>query len=395
MVKLQIKIMQLIKIFTISLSFLIMLSSCNETDKNFKTFLFELADVPEQNRQAVLDTWMNKVYEFPIVEDTLVYFIYRNEKDMPVFLTGDMNSWQKGILPLLRIIGTDYYYCEYHFPLDARVEYKFIAGDQFVNDPYNERRSGGGYGENSLLMMPDYEFPSEILAKRSVIYTKLDTAAFRQNKTSASYPFYFYRHDSSSNTSPLVVFTDGSDYINFAQAPTILDNLIRDNKIPAINALFVDPKDRMKEYWMDESFTTLLIEEILPFVRKEYQINPDNTYLGGVSLGGLFSLYALKNYSSELAGVFSQSGAIWVDSLRILDELKNADFSNVKLYYSYGSFENQDSVHHRLNTFLTKKSARFSWDLFHEGHAWGSWKGHLDNALIYLLNKRKSGQNAN
>lgn len=395
MAKLQIKIRQIGYFFLTALIFQTIMHSCAESDKKLKTFLYELADVPEPNRQSFMDKWMNEIQEFPIVEDSLVYFIYRNEKEIPVFLTGDMNSWQRNTLPFLRIIGTDYYYCEYHFPDDARVEYKFIVAGQYINDPFNEKRSSGGFGENSLLMMPAYKFPAEILAKRSVIYTTLDSAVFQHKKTSANYRFFYYSHDSATASSPLIVFNDGSDYINFAQAPVILDNLIRDKKIPVVNALFIDPADRMKEYWMDENFAILLFSEILPFVKKEYRINPENTYLGGVSLGAVASYYALKNHRSELAGVFSQSGAFWVDSLRILDELEDVNFSDIKLYYSYGSFENQDSVHHRLNTFLTQKAAQFSWDRFHEGHAWGNWKGHLDKALIYVLNKRKSVQNVN
>lgn len=395
LIKMQIKNCLKRSFFIVLILLFSLLQGCTESDANFRNFLYSLSEVDEEERQEKMDAWISGVSEFPLLEDTTVIFIYQNRKEVPIFLTGDMNYWGKDTLPFFNIIGTDYYYCEYSLPEDARVEYKFNVNGNYVNDPLNNRRAAGAFGENSLLLMPAYEYPSETLIKRTVVYTKADTLNFKSNILKNERRVFFYRNADSDNKAPLIIFNDGSDYLLYGQATTILDNLISSEKIPACNAVFVDPVNRMKEYWMSDAYVEMLFTELLSFIKEKYQADPQEIYMGGASLGGLISFYALKSYASRLDGVFSQSGSFWVDSLRIIDELQNADFSTVKIYYDYGSLESKGSAHSELNDFLHEKSARFSWEKVNEGHSWGNWKGHLDNALIYIMNERNKVYNVN
>jgi len=375
--------------FLAASAFLLAFCGCVEEKKDFIETLHEAADAEGEQRQLFVDNWLGGVENYPLIEDSLVYFLYRNKKDLPVYVTGDMSGWRPKGIPMLRIVDTDLYYAQAVFPAHARLEYKIVVAGEYQLDSLNARKARGGFGENSLLLMPHYEYPDEWLMRKDRSYTQLDTMTLAKSQKTPEREVYVYRHQRATPASPLVVFHDGSDYIRLANTAVILDNLISENAIPALNALFINPLDRMKEYRMNDDFLHLVFNGIVPEVKAKYGLAENAPLvMGGASLGGLISFYALKDYAGELQAVFSQSGSFWIDSLRILDELEDASFPETKLYYSFGSFENQDSVHNRLRIFLREKDASFKNDVFAEGHNWGQWGGHLDDALLYIFNDR-------
>ncbi len=109
------------RIFDIFLYFFfcVLLYSCN-SDQDFENFLLDLSEFPENARSIELEKYLSKFESFPLINDTTVYFILKEEKDLPVYLTGDMNRWQPKLSPLFKIIGTNYYYRKETFPADAR-----------------------------------------------------------------------------------------------------------------------------------------------------------------------------------------------------------------------------------------------------------------------------------
>ncbi len=354
-----------------------------KTEKKFSDLLREMAELPESDRQGVVNDWLGQQAGFPRVEDSVVYFIYRNRVDVPVYLSGDFNSWSMKAHPFLKVIGTDLYYNRQAFPADARVEYKLVVGKSWQLDSLNVNIAQGGYGLNSLVFMPDYQFPVETLRHRHQQYTVPDTMTYRV--AGLAYRAYVYRHPLAGAGAPLLIFNDGGDYIRYGQATVILDNLTEEKRIPPVNALFIDAVDRMREYRFNAAYLERLMEGVLPAGRKQYQWRPERIYMGGASLGGLTALYALKEYSSLLDGVFSQSGSFWVDSLRITEELKAAAITGKKVFISHGSFENQDEKQQKVISFLREQKVRVRTRTVHDGHNWGNWSGALADALQFLL----------
>ncbi len=331
-----------------------------------------------------MDKWMSGK-QLPVIEKEQVYFIYRNRRDIPVFLTGDMNGWQKEAIPFLKIIGTDYYYCEQHYNSTTRLEYKFIVDDKWILDSLNVKRSFGGYGKNSLLLMPGYEYSPYILQDRQKSYTALDSSKFKSHTMSRVYDTWFYRNVQADSSSPLLIFNDGGDYLKYGYTGIVLDNLIQDKKIPPCQALFFQPKKRMKEYWIDKKFTQMMFNEYLPWVERKFKIDKNAPrYMGGVSLGGLCAFYALS--IGKLNGAFAQSPSFWVDSVKIIDQLRTANLEKQKLYFDFGILEKQDTVQNKMKVFLESRALQFKQNIWQEGHNWGNWRTHLDRALIYLLN---------
>ncbi len=380
---------QVIKIFSVISVFIVSLFhfSCNNSDSTFIELLYTMAEIEEGSREEVIQSWLTKHEEFPLIENDKVYYIYQKKEDTQVFLTGDMNKWSPNRDQFMRIVGTSYYYIEQSYPSDARVEYKFIVDGKYILDPFNKKTSAGGFGSNSLLLMPAYSFPTEVLSNRFQNYTTFDTITFN-SKIMPKRTLFVYKHPKVEADAPLIIFNDGGEYISLALANIVLDNLIEQKRIPASYAIFVNPGNRMKEYWLNDDYLKMLFEELLPELKENYNIGSSSKiFIGGASLGGLISFYALKNYSDLLTGVFGQSPSFWVDSLQIMRELEDVDLSDKKLIYDYGLFE-EDSFDPKINNFLKQKTSSLIVNKYSEGHAWGNWKGHLDEVLIYLLNER-------
>ena len=110
-------------------------------------------------------------------------------------------------------------------------------------------------------------------------------------------------------------------------------------------------------------------------------------FLGGELEKGVTAFYALKNHSDRLNSVFAQSAVFEMDSLAIIKELQNTDLGDIKIYYNFGTFEGKDSSYSQMGRFLKSKIANYGFNYYNEGKANFSLKGHLDDALIYILGK--------
>lgn len=359
--------------------------SCSQRDP-FTELQRRVDQAPDGQKDRVVKKFLHKQRQMPLVYDSTVVFIVHAAGQGQPYLTGDMAAWKPDSLPMHRLGGSAYWYKKMHFPADARIEYKFVLAGKYVLDSLNTHRSEGGFGANSVVLMPAYIFPKEILFKRENARSMLDTLLFASKVLHNRRKVFVYRHPAATAHSPLVLFNDGADYLKFAKAQIILDNLIADSTIPAINAIFVKPINRMKEYWLNESYVQMIFSELVPFLRQKYGWQTEAPlYMGGVSLGAEISLLALKSYQRRLAGVFSQSAALWIENNKLLRILTALPTVQPKLYLDYGTLETQRETHSRLLKILREKKARFTMNRWHEGHNWGNWRGHLKYALSYLL----------
>jgi len=197
---------------------------------------------------------------------------------------------------------------------------------------------------------------------------------------------YFYRHPQAQKNSPLLIFHDGDEYLRLARSRIILDNLIAAQTIQPLNAVFIDPVNRMKEYWFDDDYLKMIFKELLPELIQLKQLDK-NSPLGmvGASLGGLISIYALKNYSAKIDFIVSQSGALSIGKQKIFQDLEKVQRYRGKIYYDFGSFENLEEIHKKFELLLKEKNIIHQGNKFNEGHSWANWRAHLAPALKFCL----------
>ncbi len=358
--------------------------SCSNRMQNFSALLKSVQkDSPQRAERRIRE--FSELHDFPFVEDSVAYFLFEDtSRGQPVYLAGDFTGWRPDSLVLNRIGKTPFYFLGLTLPLNARVEYKFVVGQRWLLDPLNPHKELGGFGPNSVLMMPAYRFPREALLNMGYRVSRLDTFEFKSKILHNKREVVFYRHPKASPRAPLLVFNDGGDYLRLAVARIILDNLIGSRTIRPLNALFVNPVRRNKEYWLNDRYLRMVFDELLPQVFKKYGLTPDTLGFGGASLGGEIALYALRDYGKRLDFVFSQSGALGIEHEKLLDILQALPRIETKIYVSYGIFENVQKEHARLQSILETKKVQYRMQEFPEGHNWGNWRGHLKDVLTFF-----------
>lgn len=112
------------------------------------------------------------------------------------------------------------------------------------------------------------------------------------------------------------------------------DRLIRERRIEPLIIVGIDNAgvDRIREYVpyrsldipvrtvMGKKYPEFLLEEVMPFVRKRFRvaIGPENTGLGGSSLGGLIGLYTAMTRPRQFGRLLVESPSLFVADRRVL-----------------------------------------------------------------------------
>ncbi len=133
------------------------------------------------------------------------------------------------------------------------------------------------------------------------------------------------------------------------------DRLIRAGEIPPTIFVGIDNAgvERLKEYLPYRSlnpvvlrpqgskYPAFLTQEVMPFLNEHYRVakGPENTLLGGSSLGGLISLYVAKSTLGVFGGVLLESPSLWVSNRQILRECRSLRVWPRKIFLAIGTRE--------------------------------------------------------
>jgi len=112
------------------------------------------------------------------------------------------------------------------------------------------------------------------------------------------------------------------------------DRLIREGVVPPMIVVGVDNggKDRIREYMPHRSlqpmmlrvqgtrYPTFLFKEVIPFIAGNYRVanGPENTGLGGSSLGALIALYTAAVRPGMIGRLLLESPALWASNRQLI-----------------------------------------------------------------------------
>lgn len=88
-------------------------------------------------------------------------------------------------------------------------------------------------------------------------------------------------------------------------------------------------------------YLTWLLGSLKPLIDAEFRTRPEReqTFMGGSSMGGLISLYALFHAPEVVGGVLAMSPSLWVHRFAILDDARHAPLDSVRIYLDHGTKE--------------------------------------------------------
>ena len=161
----------------------IFLLSISIKAQTFENFIDQLNTANPNERQVIVDSFMNVNEIFPFTEfDTLAHFIYQGNANS-VTIAGDATFWNPNVLTMTNITGTDFWYHSTIYESDARLDYKFVINENnWILDPLNPDHCIGGYGPNSELSMPEYLPAPEIEFYNNIPHGTIhDTSFYSSN----------------------------------------------------------------------------------------------------------------------------------------------------------------------------------------------------------------------
>ncbi len=327
----------------------------------------------------------------PLIEDSLVTFVYHGTVALRATVPSDINRWDNKTHVMHRLGETDLYYLTLAMPGDARIDYKFYVDGLWMLDPMNEQTVRGGFGDNSAFAMPLYEPSPEIEFVDSIPHGTVEEHTFNSEIIvgARKVQVYLPHGYETGGEYGMVLVQDGGEYITLASMVNVLDNIIHEERIPPVVAVFVDPVDRNYEYFLNRDYERVLLEEILPFVIENYDISnePGKRAIMGASLGGAISAMISLNHPEIFGKCGSQSGAFGVNDMELIQRVLNEPKGKVDFYLDCGTFGDLTDENRAMTDALKKKKYNFVYSEFNEGHSWGNWRAHVDDMLVFFWGK--------
>lgn len=362
-------------------------------------------------------------------EHVFVTFLYQDNdgiKNVVIFI--DSGVW--GDIPsnsMNRLAKTDIWYRTYRFRRDARFTYTLSVNDPLTSlrgiqdavewlersalwclDPLNPHRFPRYPRPVSVVELPG-ALPQSWIAKRPgvpkglVTVHKVKSLILNNKRTVWIYTPPHY--DPKKKQYGMLILFDGPAYKDWVPTPTILDNLTAEKRIPPLVAVLVshpNPQVRNRELTCFEPFTRFLVEELIPWIRQNYQVSSDPSchVIGGSSNGGLGAAYAAFRHPEIFGNVLSQSGAFmysppeenepeWLirqfDTSPTLPIRFHIDFGLMEDHPTDGVTPNIVTTNRHLRDVLLSKDYWVHYQEFNGGHGYLNWRGTLADGLIALL----------
>ena len=373
---------------------LLALLTCTRAEaQGVSDFLIHVNTAPLERRQFLVDSMMATISGYPYAEsDSLVWFFFRGGAT-EIALAGDMNGWSDGQSALQRLSTTDLWYRSEKYAPDARLDYKYVVDGNWILDPKNPYTVSGGFGPNSELRMPGYEPPQEILRQNGVPRGTVVDSVFSSSALGGSRTVSVYLpagYQSGSDSCPVVLFHDGPDYIALGSAVNVLDNLIHEGRIPPTIGVFVPALDRNQEYAGSriDLFTDFIVGTVMRAVDRSYRTrrDPQARAMIGSSNGGNISLYIAMRHPEAFGCAAAQSSNI---ISTISSTFANGPRLPLRLSIDIGTYDIAVLIPlaRSFVPILQNKGYEYRYREYHEGHSWGNWRAHVDDALEYFFSR--------
>jgi predicted alpha/beta superfamily hydrolase len=162
---------------------------------------------------------------------------------------------------------------------------------------------------------------------------------------------------------PVLYLNDGQNLFEAAtsftgvewQVDETTDRLIREGTVPPLIVVGMDnaAKDRIREYMPHRSlhpvmlrvqghrYPTFLIKEVMPFIARRYRVatGPENTGLGGSSLGALIALYTAIARPGVIGRLLLESPSLWASNRQMIRECRGAKRWPERIFLATGTAE--------------------------------------------------------
>ena len=341
----------------------------------------------------------------PIVEGPRCTFLHRGEADSVHLVQRVLGLPDR--LPLRRLRGTDLWWVVLELPEGSRVEYQLEVrrGEHVerVNDPLNPHRSHSPVGSSSVCFAtgyasPEWTEPDPEARPGTLAELTVPSRALRRDARVTLYlPARFRR----TAAYPVLVVHDGPDYLQYAAAKTVLDNLIHRLDVAALVAAFLHPGDRLVEYANSTAHARFVTTELLARLERELPLMqaPAGRCLMGASFGAVAALSTAYRHPGTYGGLLLQSGSfVFTDigeheggpvfdrAVRFTNRYRDRPRAVAdRVFVSCGVYEPLITRNRSLVPILSGTGMRVRYVESRDGHSWENWRDRLRDGLSWVF----------
>jgi len=345
-------------------------------------------------------------YGSPIVESSLTTFLHRGQADGV-----SVRHRVVGLpdpLPMRRVEGTDLWFVVVDLPSGSRIEYQLevsIEGrhDRF-NDPFNPRLAHNPFGASSVCyaagyQVPDWARPDEESRPGELVEMSVRSRALRRDCRVTLYLPARFRRTASY---PLLVVYDGGDFLQYAAAKTVLDNLIHRLDVAEVVGAFLHPHDRLVEYANSPTYARFVTRELVP--RLEAELPLHGRRAGRCLLGSSFGAVAALSTAyrapdvygalvlmsgsfvfTDIAGADHGGGPVFDPVVRFVNRYRErprrvAD----RMFVSCGMYEPLITPNRSMVPVFESAGMTVRFLETRDGHCWENWRDSLREALSWV-----------
>lgn len=332
----------------------------------------------------------------PICVDTTALFVYNNAKAVSVMLVGEWSYWQKPV-QMERVEGTSLFYCRMQFPPNCRLQYKIICDGEWITDPANNILSPEGFGVNSEFIMPKYEHPLVVPFQRiprvpagEIVSLECTSQHYGHRK----YFVYVPADQSDGREYPVLIVHDGEEALRLGNFHRVLDQLIAEQIIPPVVALFIPPGYRNAEYTDEIRYSAFCFEELYPVMEhwaKQQGIPMSrrvvNRFVTGASLGGRLATLQVLLYPDLLGGCIAQSPSYWWRQGDVFRSPSLKHAAGKKFVLQTGTIADAQKLTRKMQQTLLGLGAEVVLFEYAQGHSWSNWRLNFADAVIAWIGK--------
>jgi enterochelin esterase-like enzyme len=354
--------------------------------------------------EAAVDRFL-ATHEVPIVEGRHCTFLFRGEAD-EVHLAQRILGLPSR-LPMRRIFTSTLWYIVLKVPEGSRVNYQLEVrrGDhvELFNDPLNPKHSHSPFGAISVCfsdgyITPEWTFPDVNAAPGELTDLVVESRALERDCPVTVYLPAGFR---STKSYPLLVVHDGGEFMQYAAAKAVLDNLIHRREIAETIVAFLHPKDRLVEYTNSPEHARFLNYELSPRLEAEFPLvrNRSGRGLLGASFGAIAALSAAyrtpRRYGSLVlmsgsfvfadAGTDHGGGHVFDPVVKFVNRYRErprrvAD----RLFVSCGLYEPLIIPNRSIVPIFEDAGMDVRYVEARDGHTWENWRDRLRDALTWV-----------
>jgi enterochelin esterase family protein len=200
---------------------------------------------------------------------------------------------------------------------------------------------------------------------------------------------------------PLLVVHDGKDYLDYASAKTVLDNLIHRNEVAEMVVAFVPPGDRLVEYANHAPHARFVARELVPHLTETLPLvdSPEGRTLMGSSFGGVASLSTAVRYPGQFGSLLLESPSLVFTDIghehgggKVFDPV--VKFVNAyrarprrvveRIYLTCGMYEPLITPNRSMVDTFRETGMDVRYVEARDGHNWENWRDRLRDGLTWL-----------